>query len=230
MIERIAELVRDKSIEGISDIRDESDRDGVRVVIELKRDAMAEVVLNQLYPLHAAADLFGVNVLALNGGRPEMLQLKQILEAFIAFREEVIDRRTVYELRKARERAHILVGLAIAVANIDEVIEMIRARQDPAAARERLDGDALAGGRRGAAVTADRRAGPRRRCGRHLPAVRGAGPRDPRSAPAAPDRARARQDRRGAATRSATAIARLSRHPGLARAACSRSCAASCSR
>jgi DNA gyrase subunit A len=136
--ERLSELVRAKLIEGISDIRDESDREGVRVVIELKREAMPEVVLNQVYRFTALQTTFGVNMLALNLGRPEMLNLKQILQAFIAFREEVITRRTVYELKKARERAHLLVGLAIAVANIDAVIDLIRKAPDPATARERL--------------------------------------------------------------------------------------------
>jgi DNA gyrase subunit A len=136
--ERLSELVRAKIIEGISDIRDESDRDGVRVVIELKREAMPEVVLNQLYRFTALQTTFGVNMLALNLGRPEMLNLRQVLDAFIAFREEVITRRTVFELRKARERAHLLVGLAIAVANIDAVIDLIRKAPDPSTARERL--------------------------------------------------------------------------------------------
>ncbi len=138
MIERIAEMVRDKRIEGISDIRDESDRDGVRVVVEVKRDSMAEVVLNQLYRYTPLQTSFGVNMLALNGGRPQQLNLKQILEAFIEFREEVITRRTIFELGKARDRAHVLVGLAIAVANIDAVIELIRAAPDPLTAREQL--------------------------------------------------------------------------------------------
>ncbi len=136
--ERMSELVRAKLIEGISDIRDESDRDGVRVVIELKREAMPEVVLNQLYRFTALQTTFGVNMLALNLGRPEMLTLKQILQAFVAFREEVITRRTIHELKKARERAHLLVGLAIAVANIDAAIDLIRKAPDPATARERL--------------------------------------------------------------------------------------------
>src|SRR5439155_613957 len=138
MIERIAEVVQDKVIEGISDLRDESDRDGVRVVIELKRDAMPEIVLNQLYRYSPLQTTFGVNMLALNGGRPELMNIKQVIAAFIAFREEVITRRTRFELRKAQERAHILVGLAIAVANIDEVIALIRAAPDPATAREDL--------------------------------------------------------------------------------------------
>ncbi|MBI2236412.1 MAG: DNA gyrase subunit A [Magnetospirillum sp.] len=138
MLEQIAELVRDKKIEGVSDLRDESDRDGVRVVIEIKRDAIADVVLAQLYKFTPLQTSFGVNSLALNGGRPEMMPLKAIIAAFIAFREEVITKRTIYELGKARERAHVLVGLAIAVANIDEVIQLIRAAPDPGTAREQL--------------------------------------------------------------------------------------------
>ena len=138
MIEQIAETVRDKRIEGISELRDESDRDGVRVVIELKRDAMSEVVLNQLYRYTPLQTSFGVNMLALNGGRPEMMNLKDILVAFIRFREEVITRRTVYELGKARERAHILAGLAVAVANLDAIIKLIREAKDPSVARQQL--------------------------------------------------------------------------------------------
>ncbi len=138
MVEKIAELVRDKRIEGISDIRDESDRDGMRVVIELRREAVAEVVLNQIYRFSALQTSFGANMVALNGGRPEPMNLKDLLEAFIAFREEVVSRRTKFLLKKARERAHVLVGLAIAVANIDEVIRIIRHAKDPATAREEL--------------------------------------------------------------------------------------------
>ncbi len=138
MIEKIAELVRDKRIEGISDIRDESDRDGVCVVIELRRDAVGQVVLNQLYRYSPLQTSFGINTLALNGGRPETMNIRQILDAFIEFREEVIRRRTVFDLGKARERAHVLVGLAIAVANIEPVIELIRAAKDPVSAREEL--------------------------------------------------------------------------------------------
>ena len=140
MIEKIAELVRDKRIEGISDIRDESDRSGMRVVIELRREAMAEVVLNQLYRFSALQTSFGANIVALNGGRPESMNLKDMLAAFIAFREEVVSRRTKFLLAKARDRAHVLVGLAIAVANIDEVIRIIRHAPDPASAREELMG------------------------------------------------------------------------------------------
>ena len=138
MIERIAEVVRDKRIEGISDLRDESDRDGVRVVIELKRDALAEVVLNQLFRYTPLQTSFGVNMLALINGRPLLLNLRDIIVAFVEFREIVITRRTAYDLGKARERAHLLVGLAIAVANIDRVIELIRAATDPAEARAQL--------------------------------------------------------------------------------------------
>jgi DNA gyrase subunit A len=136
--ERIAEVVRDKRVEGISEVRDESDRDGVRMVIELKRDAMADVVLNQLYRFTPLQTSFGVNALALDGGRPRLMTLKELLEAFIRFRAEVITRRTKFELNHARDRAHVLVGLAIAVANIDEVIALIRRSPDPVVARERL--------------------------------------------------------------------------------------------
>jgi DNA gyrase subunit A len=138
LMERIAEVVRDKLVEGISDLRDESDRDGLRVVIELKRDAITEVVLAQLFRFTPLQTSFGVNSLALDGGRPRMMTLKDIIAAFIAFREEVITRRTAYELRKARERAHILAGLLVAISNIDPVIELIRASSDPASAREAL--------------------------------------------------------------------------------------------
>ncbi len=138
MQEKMAELVRDKRIEGIADIRDESDRDGIRVVIELKRDAVGDVVLNQLYRFTPLQTNFGVNMVALNGGRPEILNLKDILTSFIAFRETVVGRRTKFLLGKARDRAHVLVGLATAVANIDEVVRLIRTAPDPQTARERL--------------------------------------------------------------------------------------------
>ena len=138
MVEIMAECVRDKKIEGISDIRDESDRHGVRVVVEIKRDAMAEVVLNQLFKFTPLQTSFGVNMLALNQGRPVLMNLKEILRAFIDFREEVIRRRTIFELGKARDKAHVLVGLAIAVANIDEVIALIRKAPNPQVAREEL--------------------------------------------------------------------------------------------
>jgi len=138
LIERIADLVREKRIEGISDIWDESNRDGMRIVIELKRDAMPEVVLNQLYRYSDLQASFGANMLALNGGRPEQLNLRDMITAFTSFREQVVSRRTKYLLAKARERAHVLVGLAIAVANIDEVINLIRRAPSPAEAKEQL--------------------------------------------------------------------------------------------
>ncbi|MBM3515785.1 MAG: DNA gyrase subunit A, partial [Alphaproteobacteria bacterium] len=138
MLEKINELVGEKRIEGISEMRDESDRHGVRVVVELKRDAVPEVVLNQLYKYTPLQSSFGVNMLAINAGKPELMTLRQMLTAFIAFREEVIRRRTVYELGQARHRAHTLVGLAIAVANLDEVIALIRKAPDPNVAREQL--------------------------------------------------------------------------------------------
>jgi DNA gyrase subunit A len=138
MIEKIAEQVREKKIEGIAHVQDESDRNGVRVVVELKRDATAEVVLNQLYRFTPMQTSFGCNMLALNGGRPEQLTLRTFLTNFIDFREEVVARRTAYELRKARERSHVLCGLAVAVSNVDEVVATIRGSADAADAREKL--------------------------------------------------------------------------------------------
>ncbi|HEY8247575.1 MAG TPA: DNA gyrase subunit A [Hyphomicrobium sp.] len=138
LIEKIADLVRDKRVEGIADIWDETNREGMRIVIELKRDAVADVVLNQLYRFSDLQTTFGANMLAINGGRPESLNLKDMVEAFTNFREEVVSRRTKFLLNKARERAHVLVGLAIAVANIDEVIKLIRHAPSPAVAREQL--------------------------------------------------------------------------------------------
>ncbi|WP_300019530.1 DNA gyrase subunit A [uncultured Roseobacter sp.] len=138
MIEKIAEQVREKKIEGIAHVQDESDRNGVRVVVELKRDATAEVVLNQLYRFTPMQTYFGCNMLALNGGRPEQLTLRKFLTYFIDFREDVVARRTAYLLRKARERSHILCGLAVAVTNIDEVVATIRASADAAEARAKL--------------------------------------------------------------------------------------------
>ena len=138
MIEIMAEVVRDKKIEGISDLRDESDRTGVRVVVELKRDAEPEVVLNQLFRFTPLQSSFGVNMLALIRGQPKMMNLKEIIAAFVEFREEVIRRRTIFELRKAREKAHVLAGLAVAVTNIDDVIALIRAAEDANQARQQL--------------------------------------------------------------------------------------------
>nr|WP_224703694.1 DNA gyrase subunit A [Devosia sp. CJK-A8-3] len=138
MVEKIAELVRDKRIEGISDMRDESDRNGMRVVVEIKRDALADVVLNQLYRFTPLQSSFGCNFVALNGGKPQLMNLREMLQAFIDFRHQVVTRRARFLLNKARDRAHILVGLAVAVANIDEVIALIRTAPDPATAREQL--------------------------------------------------------------------------------------------
>ncbi len=138
MIETIADCVREKRIEGIADLRDESDRNGVRVVIELRRDAEPDVVLAQLHKFTPLQTSFGVNMLALNGGQPQLMNLKEIIAAFVAFREEVVRRRTVFELGKAREKAHVLVGLAVAVSNIDAVIALIRAAKDPNVARRQL--------------------------------------------------------------------------------------------
>ena len=138
LVAHIAELVKDKRVEGISDIRDESDRQGVRIVIEIKRDFQADVILNQLYKYTELQTSFGMNMLAINGGRPMMMNLKDIISTFIEFREEVIRRRTIYRLNKARDRAHVLVGLAIAVENLDPVIELIKTAPTPQDARERL--------------------------------------------------------------------------------------------
>jgi DNA gyrase subunit A len=138
LVERIAELVREKRVEGVADLRDESDRQGMRIVVEMKRDAPADVILNQLYRFTPLQTSFGVNMLALNRGRPEQMGLKEMVTAFVDFREDVVVRRTKFELSKARDRGHVLVGLAIAVANIDEFIHIIRSSKDPAEARERL--------------------------------------------------------------------------------------------
>lgn len=138
LLERLGEVAREKIVEGISEIRDESDRDGVRIVIELKRDAQGDVVLNQLFKFTSLQSSFACNMLALHQGRPQTLLLKQMLQAFLKFREEVITRRTIFDLGKARDRAHILAGLAVAVANIDEIITLIRNAKDPQTAREQL--------------------------------------------------------------------------------------------
>ena len=138
LIERIAELVKEKKIEGISELRDESDKDGLRIVIELRRGEIGDVVLNNLYAQTNLQTVFGINMVALVDGQPKLLNLKEILQAFIRHRREVVTRRTVYLLRKARERGHILEGLAIALANIDEIIELIKASPSSAEAKERL--------------------------------------------------------------------------------------------
>ena len=136
LIEKIAELVRDKRIEGISDIRDVSDRHGIRVIVELKKDAEAEVILNQLYKFTPLQSSFGCNMVTLNAGKPELLSLRQIIDAFLDFRVEIVIKRTTFLLNKSRDRAHVLVGLAIAIANIDEIIKVIRSSPDPATARD----------------------------------------------------------------------------------------------
>ncbi|MFT4592148.1 MAG: DNA gyrase subunit A, partial [Gammaproteobacteria bacterium] len=136
LIEKIADLVRDKKIEGITELRDESDKDGLRVVIELRRDMLPEVVMNNLYKQTPLQTVFGINMVALRDGQPRLLNLKEIIEAFIRHRREVVTRRTVFELRKARDRAHILEGQAVALKNIDPVIALIKASPTPAAARD----------------------------------------------------------------------------------------------
>ena len=217
MVERIAELVREKKIDGIADLRDESDRDGYRVVIELKRDAERDVVLNQLYRFTPLQSSFGANMVALDGGRPLLMTLKDMLTAFIAFREEVVSRRTKFLLGKARDRAHILVGLAIAVANIDEVIKLIRASKDANEAREALM--AREWPATTAATLIELIDDPRHKVSsqRHRAAVGRAGQGDPRSAPATAHRARPRRDQ-GRARQARRRDRRLSRNPALARA------------
>ena len=138
LIEKIAEFVKEKKIEGISGLRDESDKDGMRIVIEIKRDAVGEVVLNNLYALTQMQVTFGINIVALDHGQPKLLNLKQLIEAFVLHRREVVTRRTIFELRKARERTHILEGLAIALANVDPIIELIRQAPDPESAKREL--------------------------------------------------------------------------------------------
>ena len=203
LLERIADLVRAKQIEGISELRDESDKDGMRVVIELKRGEVAEIVLNNLYAQTPMETVFGINMVALQDGQPKLLSLKEMLDAFIRHRREVVTRRTIYDLAKARERAHVLEGLAVALANIDAIIAVIKAAPAPAAARRSFAVTALARRRRaGAAGARGQRIDPpeyaRRRFGPHrggVSSVGGAGAGHPRHAPASPDGARAGQDR-----------------------------------
>ncbi len=178
-------------------MRDESDRSGMRMVIELKRDATAEVVLNQLFRFTNLQISFGVNMLALDGGRPRLMGLKDALQCFIAFREDVILRRSRHELTKARDRAHLLVGLAIAVANIDEVIRVIRASADPATARAALMERDWPAADIGALLALIDEPGNVITAGTHRAADRCAGARHPGPAPAAPDRAGAREDPAG---------------------------------
>ncbi len=180
MIEKMAELVRDKRIEGISDIRDESDRQGYRVVIELKRDAVADVVLNQLYRFTPLQTSFGANVVALNGGKPEVMTLLDMLKAFVVLpRGGHQPPHEIPAAQGARPAPMCWSVSAIAVANIDEVIKLIRQRADPRDGARAVDGAALAGGRRGSADPADRRPAPPHQRGRHLQSLRGAGARHP---------------------------------------------------
>src|SRR6201991_3308123 len=146
LLERIADLVRNKETDGISELRDESDKDGMRVVIELKRGEVADIVLNNLYAQTPMETVFGINMVALQDGQPKLMSLKEILDAFIRHRREVVTRRTIYDLRKARERAHILEGLAVALANIDDVIAVIKAAKSPAEARDALQARAWSPG------------------------------------------------------------------------------------
>ena len=146
LIEKIADLVRDKRIEGIRELRDESDKDGMRIVIELKRGEVADVILNNLYKQTPMQSVFGINMVALHNGQPQLMNLKQMLEAFISHRREVVTRRTIFDLRKARDRAHVLEGQAVALANIDEVIALIKASPTPAEAKQRLVANAMVAG------------------------------------------------------------------------------------
>ena len=197
LVEKIAEAAKDKRIEGVSDIRDESNRLGVRIVIELKRDATPEVVLNQLWRHTPAQSSFAANMLAIRGGRPETLTLRDIIEAFIKFREEVITRRSKFELLKARERAHILLGLVIAVTNLDEVVRIIRGSASPAAARAALLARAWPGEEIRPYIELVE-AVEAHAAGEDYTLVRNPGEGDPRASPASPDRARPRRDRRRA--------------------------------
>ena len=223
LLERIAELVREKIIEGIAadGLRDESDKDGMRVVIELKRGEVADIVLNNLFKHTPMESVFGINMVALQDGQPKLLNLKEMLEAFLRHRREVVTRRTVYDLRKARERAHILEGQAVALANIDEVIAVIKASPTPAEAKIALMGRTVAG--RGSAADAgacrrDQRAArwPADEFGLNggrLPAFGSAGAGHSRPAPESPDRTRAGQDLDGVPG-AAGADPGSRRHPG----------------
>src|SRR5690606_4262937 len=146
LLEKIAELVKEKKISGIRELRDESDKDGMRMVIDLRRGEVPEVVLNNLYQFTAMQSVFGINMVALDAGQPRLLNLKEMIEAFIAHRRDVVTRRTLYDLRKARERAHILEGLAVALANIDPVIALIKQASTPQEARDALTREVWAPG------------------------------------------------------------------------------------
>ena len=208
LLERIAELVHEKKIEGISHIQDESDKSGMRVVIELKRGEVPEVVLNNLYKQTQLQDTFGMNMVALINGQPKLCNLKDLIEVFLEHRREVVTRRTVFNLRKARERGHVLEGLAVALANIDDFIAIMNAPTPPVAKAELMsqswDSDwcARCSPRADGETWATRRLpprgpGPHYGMGRRpVPPVRRPGPRNPADAPAAPDRPGAGQDRR----------------------------------
>ena len=197
LVEKIAEAAKDKRIEGVSDIRDESNREGVRIVIDLKRDATPEVVLNQLWRHTPAQSSFPANMLAIRGGRPETLTLRDFIESFVRFREEVITRRSKFELFKARERAHILLGLVVAVTNLDEVVRLIRGSASPAEAREKLLEREWAGDQIRPYIQLVEAVEPQA-AGEELQAVRSAGEGDPRASPPSPHRARPRRDRQRA--------------------------------
>ena len=228
LLERIAELVHEKKLEGISHIQDESDKSGMRVVIELKRGEVPEVVLNNLYKQTQLQDTFGMNMVALIDGQPKLCNLKDLIEVFLEHRREVVTRRTVFELRKARERGHVLEGLAVALANIDEFIETIKASPTPPVAKtalmskswdssmvremlSRVGGDTPGG--RDAYRPEGLSPKLRHPARRPVPPVRRPGRRDPADAPAAPDRARAGQDHRRVQGRDG-ADRRPARHPG----------------
>jgi hypothetical protein len=204
LIEKIAELVKEKKLEGISELRDESDKDGMRIYIEVKRGESAEVVLNNLYQQTPMESVFGINMVALVDGRPQLLNLKQMLEAFVRHRREVVTRRTIFELRKARARAHILEGLTVALANIDEMIELIKTSENPAEARGAHARAAWEPGwsARCWAPPAPRPRAPRTcrpasACSRTATSCPRSRPADPGDAPAPPDRAGAGEaDRR----------------------------------
>ncbi len=197
LVEKIAEAAKDKRIEGVSDIRDESNRLGVRIVIELKRDATPEVVLNQLWRHTPAQSSFPANMLAIRSGRPETLTLRDFIEAFIRFREEVITRRSKFELLKARERAHILLGLVVAVTNLDEVVKLIRSSASPAVAREKLLEREWPMEEIRSYIALVEAVEPQK-ADETYKLSESAGSRHPRASPPSPDRARPRRDRQRA--------------------------------
>ena len=215
LVEKIAEAAKDKRIEGVSDIRDESNREGVRIVIDLKRDATPEVVLNQLWRHTPAQSSFPANMLAIRGGRPETLTLRDIIESFVKFREEVITRRSKFELLKARERAHILLGLVVAVTNLDEVVKLIRGSASPAEAREKLLAREWPADQIRPYIALVEAVEPQAKA-RDLPPVRSPGEGDPRASPPPPDRARPRRDRQRARRAWRTPSANCSKSSAIA--------------